>query len=206
LLKHKKKIRIFEAGCGHGRLMIDLILKYGNKIEISGMNLIPLHGTKKEMIDNAVKEGLLQKQGTKKIKFPTIIYGDAGEKLPFKTDSIDLVLSQTASYLFKNKLHFFEEVSRILNKKGIGRITLPENPNLPNEFQSLLKIFKDGKQINFENFIKKHDKIKLVKTPNYKAIEITGGKIDFDSCLEAGINLNHLNKKWFGIQSVYYAK
>ena len=47
LLKKKNKVKIFEAGCGYGKVMIELSKKYGNKIDITGMNLKSLHGNKK---------------------------------------------------------------------------------------------------------------------------------------------------------------
>jgi SAM-dependent methyltransferase len=204
LLKKKNKILIFESGCGYGRLMMDLQIKYGNKVEIIGMNLIQLHGKKSDMIDNVLKEKILSKEEIKKIKIPKIIYGDAGEKLPFKTGSVDLVLSQTSTYLYKDKLHFFEEVARILNKKGVARITLPESKAVPDEFQPLIKIFDRGKEIELKKLINKN--MKLVKTSKGKAIEIISGKLNFGFKLEASINLNKLNKKLFGVQSIYYKK
>lgn len=204
MLKSKKQIWIFEAGCGYGRLMMDIAVKYRDKVEIVGMNLKKIHGTKEIMIFNAIKEGVINKEDLKKIKIPKIIYGDAGEKLPFKTDSIDLVLSQTSTYLFKDKLHFFEEVARVLRKKGIARVTPPENPKIPKEFQPLLKLYEDNKEISFDKFIRSYKKIRLVKTSKGKVIEIQSGILNFKAKLEATINVNHINKKWFGVQSIYY--
>jgi len=206
MLKEKKKIKIFESGCGYGRLMMDLAVKYGNKVEIIGMNLKPSHGDKKMMIQNAIKEKIISKKDLENLKLPKIIYGDAGEKLPFKTNSVDLVLSQTSSYLYKDKLHFFEEVARVLNKKGIARITFPESSSIPKEFLPLLRIYKNGKIINFEKVIQKYKEIKSIKTGKGKTIEIKSGKLKFNVNFEASINLNNLDKRLFGVQSIYYIK
>lgn len=205
MLIDKKKIRIFESGCGHGRLMMDLVIKYGSKVEIVGMNLMPLHGKIEDMIYLAISEKIINKKDLKNIKLPKIIYGDAGNKIPLKSNSIDLVLSQVSSYLYKDKLKFFQEVARILNKKGIARITLPENSKIP-EFSPLLTIYKKGKLVNFKNLIKKHKQIKIVKVAKNEVIEIKSGELYFNAELEATINLNNLNKEWFGVKSIYYLK
>ena len=91
------------------------------------------------MINFVLSEGIITKKDLEKMKIPKIIYGDAGEKLPFKSGSIDLVYSQTASYLFKDKMHFYEEVARVLSKDGIARITGTED-QWKEVFEQLKKI------------------------------------------------------------------
>ena len=207
LLKTKKKIRIFESGCGYGRLMIDLSIKYGKKVEVIGMNLKKGHGEKKIMIGNAIKNKVIDKKDLKNIKLPKIIYGDAGERIPFKTGSIDLVLSQVSVYLYQDKMNFFREVGRVLTKEGVGLITYPGNKKIPKEFQPLLKIYKNGKLITFEEYIKKFRRINLFKNKQGGiSIKIKKSDFNFDVKLEASINLNHINKKWFGVQSIYTRK
>jgi ubiquinone/menaquinone biosynthesis C-methylase UbiE len=202
-LRKNKKISIFESGCGYGKVIIELKKIFGNRIETVGMNLIPEHGNKKKILSFAIEEGIVLKEDLKKIKPIKIIFGDAGERLPLKTNSIDFIYSQTSTYLYKDKLHFFEEVSRVLKKNGIARITLPESKAVPKEFQPLLRIFKEGKEIGLAKMISNKKLIKLVKTPSGKALEIRGGNLEFDAKLEASINLNSLNKKLFGVQSIY---
>ncbi|MBU0893936.1 MAG: class I SAM-dependent methyltransferase [Nanoarchaeota archaeon] len=207
LLKKKKKVKIFESGPGYGKIMMELTKKFGNKVEIIGMNLKPSHGNKKIMVDFALKEKIINKEDLKKIKLPKIIFGDAGKKLPFKSGSIDLVYSQTSTYLYKDKIHFYEEVTRILSKKGIARITLHENPNISKEFLPLLKIQDKIKQIHFEKFIKTFKPIKIIKLGNgKKVIEVKKGKLNFNLNLKSTINTHNINKKWFGIQSIYDVK
>ncbi len=207
MLRKKKKIKIFESGCGYGRLIMDLVLKYGNRIDVVGMNFKKNHGGLEKMISNALKEKIILKEELKKIKLPKIIYGDAGEKIPLKTGSIDLVLSQTSVYLYKNKMNFFREVGRVLTKEGVGLITYPGSKKIPKEFQPLLKIYKKGKQISFDSFIKSFKNIRLFKNKEgWPAIEIKKANFDFGLELEAAINVNHLDKKLFGVQSIYYVK
>ena len=156
ILRKKKKAKIFESGCGYGKVMTELKKKFGKKIDIVGMNLMPDHGDKKKIISFALKENIITKNEVKQLKSIKLIFGDAGKKLPFKTSSIDLVYSQTSSYLYKDKMHFFEEVARILSKEGIAKITIPESSSPPKKFLPLLRIYDNKKFIPFEKFIKKY--------------------------------------------------
>lgn len=207
-LKKEKKVRIFESGCGYGKVMTQLKKKFGNKIEVIGMNLKPGHGDMKKIISFALKERIITRDEIKDMKSIKIIFGDAGKKLPFKTGSIDLVYSQTSAYLYENKMHFFEEVARILSKDGVARISLSHfNDKLPQEFRQLLRIYNNGNQITFEEFIKKFKYIRLINLPSgRKAIEIKSGKLDFGLELVSNLNVNHLNKEWFGNISIYSVK
>ena len=204
LLIKKKKVRIFESGCGYGQVMIELKEKFGDKIDIVGMNYKPTKNDTKAIINFTKTEGKKIICDLKKLKIKVIL-GNAGKKLPFKTSSVDLVYSQVSSYLYEDKMHFFEEVARILSKDGIARITPAHHKeNLPEEFQQLLRIYDNGKEIPFEKFISKFKNIKMIELPSgKKAIEIKSGKLNFGLKLELTINTNHLSKKWFGIVSIY---
>jgi len=208
MLKRKKKVKIFESGFGYGKVMVELKKKFGDKIDITGMNYLKLHGDKNKIISFALEEKIITKEEIKDMKSIKVIFGDAGEKLPFKTGSIDLVYSQTSSYLYKDKMHFFEEVARILSKNGIARITPCQfKKNLPEKFKQLLRIYDKNKEIPFEKFIKDFKEIKIKKLPKGKdCIEIKSGKLDFDVKLKSTRNVNKINKKWFGIISEYETK
>ncbi|MCK4552960.1 class I SAM-dependent methyltransferase [Candidatus Pacearchaeota archaeon] len=207
MLKKKKKIRIFESGCGYGQIMIELKEKFGDKIDIVGMNYKPTKNDTEAIINFTKTEGKKIIRDLKKLKIKVIL-GNAGKKLPFKTGSIDLVYSQTSSYLYEDKMHFFEEVARILSKEGIARITPAHfKKNLPKEFQKILMIYDNGTEILFGKLIKRFRNIKLITLPSKKqVIEIKSGKLNFGLKLESTINTNHLAKKWFGIVSVYSFK
>lgn len=207
LLKKKKKIRIFESGCGYGKVMMELSKKFGSQVEIVGMNLKKGHGDKEKMISFALSEGIVTKDELNKMKIPKIIFGDAGEKIPFKTDSIDLVYSQVSIYLYKDKAHFLEEVARVLTKDGIGITTYPGNGELAEEFKELFVIYNQGKKISLKEYFKKFKGIRLyINKKGGTPIEIKSGKLKLGLELEATINVNNLNKKWFGIQSIYHTK
>jgi len=201
--KKKKKIKIFEAGCGYGKVMMGLSKRFGNKIDIIGMNLKKMHGDRKKMISFALDEKIISKKDIRTMKIPKIIFGDAGKKLPFKTGTIDLVYSQTASYLFKDKMNFFKEVGRILSKDGIALIT-PSKSKLPKKLLPLLRIYKNKKLIPFKRYIEDFKGIRIIKSPKGReVVEIKKSKLDFNLKLKTTLNTNKLNKKWFGVQSTY---
>ncbi|MDO8564037.1 MAG: methyltransferase domain-containing protein [Nanoarchaeota archaeon] len=208
LLKKKKKIKVFESGYGYGKVMSELKVRFGDKIEITGMNYKKSHGDKKKVVSFALKERIISKSNINKLNSIKVVFGDAGKKLPFKSGSIDLVYSQTSAYLYEDKMHFFEEVSRILSKDGIARITPPLfKENLPEEYKKILRIYIGNKEIEFKDFIKKFNKIKIIKLyGGKKVIEIKGGGIDFGLKLESVVNTNNLCKDWFGVVSVYTKK
>jgi ubiquinone/menaquinone biosynthesis C-methylase UbiE len=206
LLKEKKKIKIFESGCGYGKVMMELSKKYGSKIEIIGMNLKPGHGDQKKMVSFAQSEKVINKKDLKKMKIPKIIFGEADVKIPFKKNSIDLVYSQTSSYLYRDKLNFYKEVARVLTKNGIARITIHETWGVPEEFLPLFRIYKKGKQIGFRKFIQRIRGIELKTRGGRKFTEIKKSNLRFNAKLEASVNLNKPNKKWFGVQSIYSIK
>jgi len=207
LLKKKKKVKIFESGCGYGKVMIQLKEKFGNKIDIIGMNYKPVQGDREAIMSFTRTEGkkIISELKKKSIK---VILGDAGKKLPFKTGSIDLVYSQTSSYLYEDKMHFFEEIARVLSKDGIARITPAYfKKNLPEEFRQIIRIYNNRIEIPFEKFIKKFKNIKIIQLPsNKQVIEIKSGKLNFGLILESVINTNHIWKKWFGVVSIYFVE
>jgi SAM-dependent methyltransferase len=207
-LKKKKKVRVFESGCGYGKVMSQLKKKFGDKIEITGLNFKPSHGDKKKVISFAIEEGIIKKEEVKELQSIKMIFGDAGKKLPFKTGSIDLVYSQTSAYLYEDKMHFFEEVARILSKEGIARITFPDyNNTLPEGFKQLLKIYDNGNQVPFPEFIKKFKQMRIVNLQSEKrCIEVRSGKLNFGLNLVSTLNVNVLNKEWFGNISTYSVK
>jgi ubiquinone/menaquinone biosynthesis C-methylase UbiE len=206
-LKEKKKINIFEAGCGYGRVMIELRQKFGNKINIMGINRIRKHGTTRKMIKTAIEEGFATKEELKKMKLPKIIYGDVSKKIPLKSDSIDLVYSQTASFYFPDKLHFFEEVARVLKKDGICRATGCDYlDEAPDGLKNILRIYDDGKIILFKDYMKKYKNIKQIKLNNGKKfLQITSAKLKFDAELISTINIRDVSKI-NGVQSTYSLK
>ena len=67
-LKKKKKVRIFESGCGYGKVMSQLKKKFGDKIEIIGLNFKPSHGDKKKVISFAIEEKIIAKDETRELQ------------------------------------------------------------------------------------------------------------------------------------------
>ena len=198
LLKTRRKVKVFESGCGHGLVMAQLKDRFGNRIDISGMNLKPLHGTKRQMITLARQNGVRCNLDSIKI-----LYGDAAEKIPLKTSSIDLLYSQVSSYLYKDKLNFYKEAGRVLKKGAVARITPHWNHKISIDLQDLMLIYKGGEKVSFEYLIRNMRAIKIRRLKDAKFIEIAGGKLEFGVSLKYCLNVNSLNKEWWGQYSIY---
>jgi|ERR1035437_338676 ubiquinone/menaquinone biosynthesis C-methylase UbiE len=116
----RNKISLLEIGCGKGNLLLDLARLYP-KIKIVGVNKNSTHGLKngKELSDRA--KGLELK--LRPNKTPSVCFADA-IRLPFRTDSFEIVISQVTFIHIKNKAKAIEEVYRVLKPGGAALISL----------------------------------------------------------------------------------
>ena len=206
LLERKKVLNVFESGCGYGKVMVQLKKKFGKKINIMGMNLIKEHGDKKKLISFALEEGLIGPSEKIKLKDIKIIFGDAGERIPFKKGSIDLVYSQSSVYLYRDKMRFLEEVARVLAPGGKARITFPdENRKLPEDLRNLLRIYSEERLVSFREFISRFKSIRVIKLKgNRDVLEILPSNLKFGLDLVSALDVHELNRNWFGVVSFYF--
>lgn len=210
-ISKKGKVRILEAGCGHGVAMMGFVKRFGDKIEIVGFNLNKDHGTIKRMQKQAIAKGIFSKEEFNKIKnLPKIIYCDASKKLPFKSNSFDFVYSRAAVYLFDKKIEFFKEINRVLKKDGLARIapgfwslgTPPGNEGEPYG----IEIYDKGRRILPEKYFNKIKGVRLLTNKNNKlpTLEIKKTKnLNFGLRFVASIDYNYIWHEWMGIKSIY---
>src|SRR3989344_803082 len=205
-INKKKKVKILEAGCGHGVAMMGFIKRFGENVEIIGFNLNSNHGTISKMKKQAIKKGIFTKEELKKIKnMQKIIYCDASDDLPFKSDTFDFIYSRSSAYLFDDKVHFFEECNRILKKEGIARLApgfvpLPAPEGNKGEPYGI-EIWDKGSLINPETYF---NNIKGIRFVNPVFFEITKTKdLDFGLKLVTSIDYNFIWHEWMGVKSIY---
>ena len=210
-IAEKGKVRILEAGCGHGVAMMGFVRRFGNKVKIIGFNLNKDHGTIKRMKNQAISKGIFSEEEFNKIKnLPKIIYCDGSKKLPFKSNSFDFIYSRAAVYLFDDKIHFFNEVNRILKKNGLARVapgfwglaTPSGNEGEPYG----IEIYDKGRRIYPEKYFNKIKWVKLLANKNHKepTLEIKKTKnLKFGLRFVASIDYNYIWHEWMGVKSIY---
>lgn len=207
----KGKVRILEAGCGHGVAMMGFVKRFGDNIEIVGFNLNKNHGTISKMKKQAVVDKeIFNKLELKNIKnLPKIVYCDASKKLPFASNSFDFIYSRASVYLFEDKIRFFEECNRILKKKGIARVA-PGFGSLstPSGNQGEpygIEIWDKGKKVKPEKYFNQIRGVRFVDGPKKTHyLEITKTKnLDFGLKLIASMDYNFIWHEWMGVKSIY---
>jgi len=212
-IKKEGRVRILDAGCGFGVTMMGFVKKYGDKVEIIGLNYDSKSGDLKRMKKEAVKKGIFTKSEIKKIKnMPRIVYADASKKLPFKTNSFDFVYGQASLYLFDDKIHFLEECIRILKKGGLARFNSVcwDNKGMNSkkgiyEISAAWEIWDKGKLVTPEKYFRKVRGVKIGyinRKPRY--LEVYGkSKINFGLKFTISIDTNFLWHEFGGVKSIY---
>ncbi|MBU0894822.1 MAG: class I SAM-dependent methyltransferase [Nanoarchaeota archaeon] len=212
LLKNKKRIKILEVGCGYGKLLLELKKLYGNKIATFGINKEPRWNLK--LIR---KFGIMEKIFTKNEidkNLPKLFITDADNKLPFKSNTFDLVFSQRTIQYIKDKAKYLEELNRVCSVKGLIISDIQngaqDSQDRPLELQNRWEIWSNNKKLSIYNVLSKKKNIKLYiekGNPQDKCIRINKDpKFNLNLKLISSIDLHAINKKWWGIKSIYILK
>lgn len=165
-VKKKGNVRILDAGCGYGVAMMGFIKRFGSKVKITGFNYSKYDGHIEKMKKEAIKKKIFTKEEINKItNLPKIVYCDASKKLPFQNNSFDFIYSMASLYLYNDKIHFLEECNRILDNKGIARISsvfgkhkhkmIKGRKKDPKYYQFLWEIWDKGKEAKIWNYCNK---------------------------------------------------
>lgn len=178
-INSKGYAHVLEVGCGEGVPMHELQLQFKNKLKIVGINRFTEDGNS----NMALKTGLKNKQFSMasyiKLKWlqqqkPVYVACDAALPLPFNNNTFDLVYSSQAIEFIADKMHFFEEINRILQPTGIARLHLVieyekdrnKNPTWNFAPVPLYNISdKQGTPIVFNAFINQFPSLKLLNSP-----------------------------------------
>ncbi|MAG10871.1 hypothetical protein CMI44_00980 [Candidatus Pacearchaeota archaeon] len=158
-LEKKKRIKIMELGVGFGNAIMGLGKKYGkNKVQLIGMNKLKNHGikTKKDFIKHALDFRIIKKSDLKNIAVPKIIIGDAGEKIPISSNSIDFIYSITTFFFISNKAKAIEEIYRILKPNGRAIIHFKHYvSHFPKEYRNLFNIRREKNPVKVTSYLKR---------------------------------------------------
>ncbi|MEK6831043.1 MAG: methyltransferase domain-containing protein [Nanoarchaeota archaeon] len=100
-LKLKNKLRILDIGCGTGDSLV-LLNKLNPNLNLYGLDI----------------SGKMLEKANKKLKEKAILKLGEVEKIPFKRNSFDYIITTEAFHHFPNPESALKEIYRVLKKKG----------------------------------------------------------------------------------------
>ena len=197
-------MRILEIGCGYGTALLELRARYGDRLELHGMNRFPHDGDAEILACNAADHRIFESSPVDARELPTIAYGDIAEGLPYPEDHFDIVYSQVAWLYFGRKLNVLREIVRVLRADGLAKIDADElRPALPAEYARLVEIWDGGALVPFADYVGRHG-MALTAAPEDSYLRF--GKVasiakDVEPLFE--VDLATINDDWDGIKCVY---
>ncbi len=138
--KSQRATRLLEIGCGKGNLLIDLLRRYPALV-LAGINKNSAHGIRS---NRSFQRRIQATEGHKFIRrrLPTIYFADAA-KLPFASESFDIVISQVTFLHVPNKARAIEEVYRVLKPRGIAIVSLGPYSLRRRQGHAMLGFYRD---------------------------------------------------------------
>ncbi len=124
---NKKYPKILDAGCGNGNYVID---------------------ENRKIITSAIGIDVLPEYTKKNVCLDKIVFGNL-EKLPFKNNSFDSVISLWVLEHLENPSEVFKEIHRVLKPHGLFFFATPNSNYLP------LKIMHNLKSLNINHLLNK---------------------------------------------------
>jgi SAM-dependent methyltransferase len=206
LLKDKQKLKILEFGCGYCHAILDLKKKFGDKVEIRGIN--------KEKDYNvgltrsyALDKGLFSEEDIDK-NLPSIHIIDANNGLSFKDGEFDLIYGQHSFQYIKEKAFLLEEFNRILNNEGLAHIDIVRY--FGNDWSDQInEVVEDGKTIDFLDYLRRYENLKIEKSkerPYGYLVMKKSPEFKLGLKLVSTKKLNEINKDWWGVKSRFVVK
>jgi len=215
IIEIKGHANVLEVGCGFGLPMLELKKKFRKQITLTGIN----RDKKFNLPKKALKEGIKQMRllpwdwltYKRRFGFPTYVNCDASLLLPFEDDAFDFVYSIATTFFLHDKIHFLEELNRILAPKGEARIHFSHSatecgsyegaPEMP--YDNLCEIRgPDGAVLDVEEYLMKYDCISIIRQdkgrPKYLQLMKSEQSIDLGLTLVDSCWLTDINPKWIG--------
>ena len=203
-LARQQRVRVLELGCGYGTALLELRARYGEKVELHGLNRVHEDGNVDILLRNAREKRVFGDDAPQLGDLPSIAYGDASAGLPFREDYFDLVYSQVAWLYFGNKAAVLREVSRVLRADGIAKIDADQRrPGLPPGYRDLMEIWHQGRRIALAAYLRRFGiAFAAALDGEFLRFGKSPGVAD-DLELVFQIDLAEIHSHWDGIKCVY---
>jgi len=203
-LAQRQRVRVLELGCGFGTALLDLRERFGDRVELHGLNRERNDGDADVMRRTLRDRQSSGGNGAGEADLPSIAYADIAHGVPCADRSFDVVYSQVAWLYFGNKVGVVQEVMRVLDEGGVARIDADElRGGLPLEYARLVEIWQEGSILPFRDYAGRHG---VALTPAGEGEYLHFGKQrsfgeDLEPVLE--IDLSTVHPEWDGIKCVY---
>jgi SAM-dependent methyltransferase len=122
-----RPMRILEIGCGEAHALMALAWRYRDRpVSLAGLNDRPTDtmSCPDHLREACVDFDICSRQEASSLALPTLVFADAGERLPFADGSFDLVVSGTTFPCIVDKARALTEVWRVLDQDGTALIHL----------------------------------------------------------------------------------
>lgn len=224
-LRSGQPARVLEVGFGSGTALLELARRYGERVELHGVNKSADHGHWERLKTHAAERGILPAAELQALPSPQLHFFDVSEGLRFPDNHFDVIYSQAAFFYFPDKAKFLEEVNRVLKVDGVARIdVMMQRRRLPPNYAACLEIADGGKTIPFWTYIEAFDNLKKKHVPRSRLqawidrllrrkrkrpkrqpyLEMRkSGNFDMKLQLSRVIDLHAVCDKWWGCQSLY---
>jgi SAM-dependent methyltransferase len=192
-------VRVLELGCGFGIALLDLVARYGERVEAVGITRLRADADRGVQRREAARRGVAS--GT---RLPAIAVADVSRGVPFADDTFDLVVSQVAWQYFPNKAGVLREAMRILAPSGVALIDADEaEPRLPAEYARLFEVWHGGRLVTFGEYLSRAG-AQFVQAPDGTYVR-AGKQASLGAHLTPllEIDLAQVHAGWDGVKCVY---
>jgi SAM-dependent methyltransferase len=199
-LRRQDVVRVLELGCGYAIALLDVVARYGARVETYGQNLRREEG----------QDEILRREATARnididgAGLPTLLHGDVAHGVPLADATVDVVVSQVAWRYFRNKIGVLRDVVRVLRPDGVGMIDADEfDAKLPPEYGRLVEIWGERALVPFADYLARHG-MAFVPTPRGRALRLVKNpSFGEDLVPSMEIDANAIDARWDGIKCIY---
>jgi SAM-dependent methyltransferase len=118
-LAERGRCRVLEAGCGEGRLLLELLAHFGERVALHGLNLADWPPGEQVLRGSNEHYKVLDPARLAALPLPTIHVADLQDLSALPERDFDLVLSQAVMPHVIDKARALEESARVLAPDGM---------------------------------------------------------------------------------------